>query len=186
MRGKPIDIIIGGRYGRLEVISRVEGNKGHGVQWNCHCSCGNDTVAYSSQLVRKAKTSCGCYHRDKTSETFRTHGQTGTVEYKMFKSAKRRAKEQGMPFDLALGDIVVPVVCPVFGIPLRNGTLESHQDSPSLDKIDPLKGYVKDNIWVISHRANLIKNNSSLPELKMLVSALEKRLNKGAAVLSAE
>ena len=104
----------------------------------------------------------------------------------MFKSAKRRAKEQGMPFDLALGDIVVPVVCPVFGIPLRNGTLESHQDSPSLDKIDPLKGYVKDNIWVISHRANLIKNNSSLPELKMLVSALEKRLNKGAAVLSAE
>jgi len=37
-------------------------------------------------------------------------------------------------------------------------------------------GYVKGNVWVISHRANRIKNDATLLELEKLVTALKKRL----------
>ena len=47
-------------------------------------------------------------------------------------------------------------------------------DSPSLDKIIPSLGYVKDNIWVISYRANTIKNNCTFEEIEKLYKSLRK------------
>ena len=46
-------------------------------------------------------------------------------------------------------------------------------DSYSLDKIIPELGYVKGNVWIISNKANAIKSNASLEELKLLVKNLE-------------
>jgi len=37
----------------------------------------------------------------------------------------------------------------------------------------PEKGYVKGNIWVVSLRANKLKNDATLQELKTLVENLE-------------
>jgi len=45
--------------------------------------------------------------------------------------------------------------------------------SPSLDRIDNSKGYTKDNVMVISFRANNIKKDANLQELKALVRYLE-------------
>lgn len=47
-------------------------------------------------------------------------------------------------------------------------------DSPSLDKIIPSLGYAKGNIWVISYRANTIKNNCTFEEIQKLYEALLK------------
>ena len=47
------------------------------------------------------------------------------------------------------------------------------ENSPSLDRIDNSKGYVPGNIAVISMRANMIKNNASLVELKAIVAYIE-------------
>ena len=38
--------------------------------------------------------------------------------------------------------------------------------SPSLDRIDPNKGYVKGNVQVISRLANIMKSNASPEELR--------------------
>ncbi len=46
--------------------------------------------------------------------------------------------------------------------------------TPSLDRIDSSLGYVKGNVWVISWRANHIKTDASLEELKQLVAGLER------------
>lgn len=46
--------------------------------------------------------------------------------------------------------------------------------SPSLDKIIPSLGYAKGNIWVISYRANTIKNNCTFEEIQKLYEALLK------------
>jgi len=46
--------------------------------------------------------------------------------------------------------------------------------SKGLDRIDSTKGYIKGNVWVISNRANTLKNDASLQELKTLVENLEK------------
>jgi len=65
------------------------------------------------------------------------------------------------------------------GIPLfaRVGAGRSNRDqvenSPSLDRIDNSKGYVPGNIAVISMRANMIKNNATLAELKAIVAYME-------------
>ena len=86
----------------------------------------------------------------------------------MVDAAKRRAKAKNLPFNLTYSDIVLPEKCPVLGIPLQFNKQFSKFDSFSLDKIVPEKGYVKDNIVVISLKANQIKNCSTIAELEMV------------------
>lgn len=83
-------------------------------------------------------------------------------EIRLLSGARDRARDQGLEFNLELKDITVPKLCPVFNIPMEVGT----PYAPSLDKIDPTKGYVKGNIQVISTKANLMKQNASRKELE--------------------
>lgn len=81
-------------------------------------------------------------------------------------SAKARAKENGREFSIDCSDIVIPKFCPVLGIELkRNVGGVPTATSPSLDRIDNAKGYVKGNVAVISHRANSLKRNATASEL---------------------
>lgn len=90
------------------------------------------------------------YHTKKTNPDF--------VRYQMLCNAKDRAKNKNIPFDILLEDIILPDVCPVLGIPLTRGAKTATDNSPTLDRIDSTKGYVKGNVHVISKRANTIKN----------------------------
>jgi hypothetical protein len=98
---------------------------------------------------------------------------------KMVCSARQRAKNKGLAFDIDHDYIrsIVPSHCPIFGIPLewslqREGAVLVLPNSPSLDRIDPTKGYVKGNVWIISHRANTIKSDASHEELKLVTEAV--------------
>jgi hypothetical protein len=94
----------------------------------------------------------------------------------MWKNAKNRAKKKGLDFNLEESDIVIPSVCPVLGIPLLpNINKEGHgvDTSPSLDRIDNAKGYVKGNVRVISWRANNLKGNGTLEEFLKLIEYLK-------------
>ena len=86
---------------------------------------------------------------------------------------RNRAKNRGIPFNLTREDIVIPKVCPILGLPLHIGTGGPAPDSPSLDRIDPKYGYIKGNVHVISHRANTIKSDATVDELKKLITYLE-------------
>lgn len=92
----------------------------------------------------------------------------------MLRSAKARAKRDGLPFSLSKGDVPIPAVCPVLGMPLSPGRAIKHDGSPTIDKLVPALGYVPGNVRVISWRANRIKCDASLSELKALVAYLEK------------
>jgi len=48
--------------------------------------------------------------------------------------------------------------------------------TPSIDRIDPKKGYVKDNIIVVSMRANRIKNDATVDEIRKVADFYEKLL----------
>lgn len=90
---------------------------------------------------------------------------------RLFSQAKVRAKRFGLDFDIDLEDIAIPEYCPALGIKLRTepaGKNWGSYDSPSVDRIDPNKGYVKGNIQVISWRANSIKKNATAQELRMI------------------
>lgn len=68
--------------------------------------------------------------------------------------------------------------CPVFGYSFTTNC-KSADTSPSLDRIDSSLGYVEGNVWVISTRANRIKSDATLEELKLLVAALEAKYDCG-------
>jgi hypothetical protein len=92
---------------------------------------------------------------------------------------KYRAKKLGLDYDLTPEDIVIPDRCPVLGIKLVSyqGKRTSKgycPDSVSIDRIDHRKGYVKENIRVISARANLLKNNAEVWELEAVLEDLRK------------
>ena len=97
----------------------------------------------------------------------------------MLRSARKRAKKKGVPFSITLEDIPdIPERCPALDIFLKSGvgTGKILDSSPSLDRIIPALGYVPGNIAIISKKANAIKNNGCLEELKLVCEYVERAL----------
>lgn len=108
------------------------------------------------------------YHQRKHGYAIRDEFGRQANEYEMWKDAKKRSINQNVPFDIEPSDIIIPKNCPALGIPLIRQTEKPSDNSPTLDKIIPEKGYVKNNIVVISYKANAMKRNATLEEIFML------------------
>lgn len=91
-------------------------------------------------------------------------------ESKMLARAKARAKSRGIEFDLSLDDIYIPELCPIMNLKLEVHKGKLQKNSPSLDRIDPAKGYVKGNVWVVSSLANSIKGQATPEELSTFIN----------------
>ena len=86
----------------------------------------------------------------------------------LIESSKARAKKKNLEHTLTTKDIKIPDTCPVLGIPIVVGSGRPHYNSPSLDRIDSKKGYIKENIIVVSWRANDLKRDATIEEMKKL------------------
>ena len=97
---------------------------------------------------------------------------------RMLCSARFRAKQENVPCSITEHDFDIPEHCPILGTPLKPnfGRGGWKDDSPSLDKIIPEKGYIPGNIAVISFRANRLKNNASLEEIEKVAAWLKAAL----------
>lgn len=86
---------------------------------------------------------------------------------KMFARAKGRAKIKNLEFNITLDDIKIPEFCPILGSKLecKSGKPGGQKTSPALDRIDPSKGYVKGNVQIISHLANMMKSHATKKEI---------------------
>jgi hypothetical protein len=91
-------------------------------------------------------------------------------------TAKIRARSLGIPFDLTLEGLSVPDVCPIFNTPM-SWSNKLTNDTPSLDRLIPEKGYVKDNVAFISMRANRIKSDASLEDLLKITEWMQRKEN---------
>lgn len=91
--------------------------------------------------------------------------------------AKSRAKRAGIEFTISVADLCLPSKCPDLGIPIFVGDGTHGPNSPSIDRIDPTRGYVPDNVRVISYRANTMKSDATQDELIAFCVATLKRLN---------
>jgi len=81
------------------------------------------------------------------------------------------AKKRGIEFDIDvcdLNNLSFPITCPILGIPLSFNVGYAKDNSYSIDRIDSKIGYTSDNIVVISNRANRLKSDATLDELKSL------------------
>lgn len=78
-------------------------------------------------------------------------------------------------WDLEMRDIVWPTLCPILGIPLDYFAPVRAENSPSFDRIDCSKGYIKGNVEIVSWRANRIKNDGTKEEHQKIVEWMTKR-----------
>tara|TARA_B110000503_G_scaffold138467_1_gene224716 strand:- start:1074 stop:1415 length:342 start_codon:yes stop_codon:yes gene_type:complete len=94
----------------------------------------------------------------------------------VYNALKSSAKKRGIVFTLEKVDLYnldYPLRCPALGIPLKFNKGKSQDNSYSWDRIDSTKGYEADNLVIISTRANRIKNDATLEELKLIVAFYE-------------
>lgn len=87
---------------------------------------------------------------------------------------KMRSIKKNYEFNLDLEWLITncPKVCPVFETSLIIGSKNPYEII-SVDRIDNNKGYTKDNCRIISWKANKVRMDSTLEDLKKLVRYLE-------------
>lgn len=135
-------------------------------------------AAYCSEQCRVRAAQVRHYLRHRARLAADRSRVNSNAPKRILARAKSRAKIAGIGFNLTLEDIQIPSTCPVLGIPIspNHGRKGYFPDSPSLDRIIPALGYTKGNVRVISHRANLLKSNATVEELKAVLSDLERLL----------
>jgi hypothetical protein len=149
--------VVGETFYKLSVLNQE--THGKHLMLYVKCECGTEKwVRHASVVKKKDIKSCGCW-KDNWD---RKRGWDARSS--MLSRAKYRAKQKGLDFNITKEDIVIPDICPLLGTPMK---------SPSLDRIIPEKGYIKGNVWVISNRANTLKNDATLQELELLVENLK-------------
>ena len=97
--------------------------------------------------------------------------------HNMHQSAKKRSRKKGRLCNITIEDIreLYTERCPLLDIELdweTSGGKRASDNSPSLDRVDSSKGYVKGNLWIVSWRANMIKNDATPQELLAIANAL--------------
>jgi hypothetical protein len=128
--------------------------------------------------IRKKYCSKNCYLIPRDGKHLVTHGKTKTQEYRLYFLAKQRANQKNINFNLDVDDIIIPEYCPILNLKLIKNHKGWAPDAPTLDRIIPEKGYVKGNVKVISGKANVMKNNATLKELKVFTENIFKYLQE--------
>ena len=95
--------------------------------------------------------------------------------------ARSRAKHNALPCDLTLEwaerELVSAVQdgCPLLGIGIVLDARAHGPGSPTVDKFDPGLGYTQENCWVISYRANSMKQNATPDFMRRILEYADTR-----------
>jgi hypothetical protein len=87
----------GQRFGRLVVV-RPLGTRNDKVRWLCVCDCGRDNIVATGSLRSGQIRSCGCLYVDSRGCSNRTHGQSKTPEYRVWKGMIGRCENPARDF----------------------------------------------------------------------------------------
>lgn len=137
--------------------------------WTASCQKQGDTVCKSCKRIQSRTYYLS--NQVRINELVRA-SYPKRLAANMLDRAKRRAKEKNLEFNLEITDIIIPEKCPVFNKKFIIGSNNNY--SPSLDRIDNSKGYIKGNVQVISRKANTIKSNATPEEVMLVAKFMEK------------
>jgi hypothetical protein len=108
------------------------------------------------------------------------HGLSSDYRYEIWCHARKRSKLNNLEINIEPTDIPeIPDFCPVLGIEIKRNVKSKtnkqgpSDNSPSLDRIDTSKGYIKGNIRIISNRANRIKSDATFEEIEKIYNDLK-------------
>jgi hypothetical protein len=151
------------------------------------CKHGHDSVRMvSGGTCRECKRIDGEKNRNKDREKYnkicreskRKHYTTEkrrqlyqkNIATELYNHAKTRAKIKGIVFTIEPKDVIIPEVCPIFDVPF---SFVEKEMSPSLDRKNNDLGYIKENVFVISKRANRIKTDATINELEKILQYMK-------------
>ena len=91
-------------------------------------------------------------------------------------NARRRAKLRNCEVDITKEWLLenIPERCPLLGLEFVFLQRTITDNTPTVDRKDPKKGYTMDNCWIISAKANRMKSNASTRDMELLVYNLPK------------
>lgn len=109
--GRPINSLVGQRFGMLEVIEQAESAENRQTRWLCRCDCGRTYIAYGLNLKANRTTSCGkCTKEEMDKEQMR---QTSA-------SLDRLRKDNADPYQ-NLANAIVAVAADDYRTALQDG-----------------------------------------------------------------
>lgn len=95
-------------------------------------------------------------------------------------AARKRAKQKGMECTIKVEDYPEQTHCS--GLPttvLEFDNPHGKKDtSPSIDRLDPTKGYTPENTWIVCDRVNRIKNDATLEEIEEIARNLRAEMTR--------
>lgn len=140
--------LTGKRFGRLLVVERADNDSKGNTMWECVCDCGNIITTHGYCLTGGTAKSCGCTRKEKISkfntETKRTHGETHTRLYTIWRGMKVRC---GNPTDRAYSlyggrGITICAEWRDSFEAFRDWALNNgYKDNLTIDRIDNDRGY---------------------------------------------
>lgn len=144
------------------------------------CGLDKNSIDFPIHYVNKKyktiyRTEClVCKH---TKDNFYSRQKRLNIpEHCIWLSIKRKAKFDGVEFNLDEKDIVIPDLCPILGIKLEMNTGYARDNSPSVDRLIPKLGYTKGNCFIISYKANRMKQENTLEDLEKIIKYIKENL----------
>jgi hypothetical protein len=141
-----------------------------GLQYKCR-SCDKEYQEKRRLNKKEDIQKYGREYRNKNLQNFEFRLQA------LLNASRQRAKEKGLEHTLVKEDLkeLFPAdnKCPVYGFDLEWNSGGFRETSPSIDRIDSTKGYTKDNVQIISWKANRIKGYASVEDLEILLAYMK-------------
>lgn len=98
-------------------------------------------------------------------------GNEELINLARVKFRQKKANAQ-CEFTVEFKDIQWNTHCPILGMELDYTAKQRQENSVSFDRLDPNKGYVPGNVFIISWRANRIKNDGTAEEHRLISNFL--------------
>ena len=117
---------------------------------------------------------CQTEYKAKHGGSYANHKKNHLKDYRkgLVRAAKHRAKQKGVPFNITWEDLQLIDVCPVLGIPIFSNS-RNNGNAPSIDRFIPSLGYTKGNVFLISRRANVLKGDATIEEVKLILNYMQ-------------
>lgn len=89
--------LVGQKFGRLTVLRMGDRGARKTPQrvWDCECECGGFVTVVGQNLRNGTTKSCGCYQRERASESNTTHGLSRSKTYFVWQQMVRRCTVPG-------------------------------------------------------------------------------------------
>lgn len=170
------DEYIGRRYGCRTIIGHADLSSGKNYRWLVRCDCGSVGKVQANHLVAGRFQRCvDCTNKAQTgsgSKAWKGVGACSSTAYSFFKAS---ADHRGIPWNITIEDVAALYekqggCCALSGVSLRfrAGWQYKRFGNASLDRIDSLRGYERDNIQLVTSDVNFAKQQLSNAEFVAL------------------